>query len=139
MVTMATDESETGIRGAAARAALDAEAGRECARARLTLREQKYAAQEGKCWICEKHMRLDVDSNHPEYATFDHVHALALGGTEQDHNLKLAHKLCNNRRGTGKKPVYEHAAPGGRPMPFTSAWLRERGYMAPLPVKASEP
>jgi 5-methylcytosine-specific restriction endonuclease McrA len=91
-----------------------------------------FEEQQGKCWICGALMLLDVSVNDPMFATFDHVKAISLGGKWEDSNLKLAHKICNARRGNGAKR-FQRAVDRwlGNPeaQPFTAAWLRAKGYM----------
>ena len=91
-----------------------------------------FIEQEGKCWICGKLMLLDVSSNHPYFATFDHIKPTTFGGTWDVSNLKLAHKVCNSKRGNGiPKPKRAVDRWQGDPaaQPFTASWLRAKGYM----------
>jgi 5-methylcytosine-specific restriction endonuclease McrA len=64
------------------------------------LKDQLYAKQDGKCWLCDKVMSIGPGFvNHPKMASFDHVIPRAKGGTNKVANLKLAHRDCNIRRG----------------------------------------
>ncbi len=57
-------------------------------------RERLFAIQGGLCAHCHKPMQ-------PEHVTLDHVIPRADGGTDAWENLMVAHKWCNERRGTG--------------------------------------
>lgn len=95
-------------------------------------RRVMFEEQQGKCWICGALMLLDVSVDSPLFATFDHIKAISLGGKWEDSNLKLAHKLCNARRGNGtKRPIRPVDRWVGNPaaQPFTASWLRAKGYM----------
>jgi 5-methylcytosine-specific restriction endonuclease McrA len=45
----------------------------------------------GYCWLCDGWLGDDI--------TLDHVVPRSKGGTNQDANLRLAHKRCNKERG----------------------------------------
>lgn len=53
------------------------------------------------CSLCpealDRHMR---DPLHPKYITFDHIVPRARGGNDAWTNLRLAHRRCNERRGS---------------------------------------
>lgn len=97
--------------------------------AKTDLKERMFEAQAGLCWICGELMIL-TGKQVPDAATFDHIIAVSHGGTWDESNLKLAHKLCNNRRGNGEPRKHKPNRTGysGAP-PFTYAWLRARGYI----------
>lgn len=52
------------------------------------------------CSICRDPLdRGLTDEHHPRYITFDHILPRALGGTDREDNLRLAHRRCNELRG----------------------------------------
>lgn len=76
------------------------------------------AARDGAaCWLCGN----DVDPAAPpgsrEAGSVDHVVPRAKGGGNEDENLRLAHRVCNSRRGSRLPeldwpvgvPVVDHA------------------------------
>lgn len=67
------------------------------------LRAELYQKQAGLCWICQRPMLpLSVTgASAAMAATFDHIKPQANGGEWVKENLKLAHKTCNTRRGSG--------------------------------------
>ena len=95
-------------------------------------KQRLFDEQSAKCWICGTAMVLEYAPHEPLSATFDHIKPVSLGGTWAEDNLKLAHQICNNRRGNSvpraQAPVY---APRQRSahLPFSSAWLKDKGYM----------
>lgn len=60
-----------------------------------------YDFQKGLCWLCGELMipLYGKAKAMPHRATFDHVIPKSRGGTNAKSNLKLAHKVCNERRG----------------------------------------
>lgn len=54
------------------------------------------------CWLC--HEPVDTAAKAPSALspTVDHVLPLARGGSDADDNLRLAHFVCNMRRGVGR-------------------------------------
>lgn len=77
-------------------------------------------------------MLLEPATRNPLGATFDHIKPVSLGGTWAQANLKLAHQICNNRRGNGTQrprgPIYVPRPSSGH-LPFSAAWLKDKGYM----------
>jgi 5-methylcytosine-specific restriction endonuclease McrA len=69
------------------------------ARQRRNRRDRMFKQQEGRCWICGEQMRLDVDAQHDEYPTFEHVRPQMAGGPNALKNLRLSHRVCNEVRG----------------------------------------
>lgn len=52
------------------------------------------------CTICLTLLNRKIKSpHHQEFITFDHIVPRSLGGTNQLHNLRLAHRYCNMKRG----------------------------------------
>jgi 5-methylcytosine-specific restriction endonuclease McrA len=68
-------------------------------------RARKIVAQrEEICWRCGKPIDDTLRSPHPMSRTVDHVTPAALGGPELDtNNMRAAHRLCNQRRGIGRR------------------------------------
>lgn len=50
------------------------------------------------CQLCKKPVKRRVPTNHDLAATADHIHATALGGTDDEWNLQCAHRICNARK-----------------------------------------
>jgi len=61
----------------------------------------RLMARDGTCCsLCGGELdRKLVDEIDPLYITFDHVVPLALGGADDERNMKLAHNACNNAKG----------------------------------------
>lgn len=60
--------------------------------------EEIYKLDRGVCHICQKHIKLEevtLDHIIPQSAKVDGLH-------DEYWNLKIAHKLCNTKRGAGK-------------------------------------
>lgn len=71
------------------------------------LREKLFKKQQGLCHICGKLMTLQRKRGTKipsDFATFDHLNPRSNGGTAYYTNLKLAHRRCNNARGS--KPLH---------------------------------
>lgn len=51
-----------------------------------------------RCWLCGLEVRLDVDRNHPDAATLDHVIEKRNGGSHKPDNRLIAHRHCNMER-----------------------------------------
>jgi 5-methylcytosine-specific restriction endonuclease McrA len=68
-----------------------------------------WTRQSGDCALCAKPM--PETRNSVAHATlwtkyrptFDHIRAVSCGGKDVAENLRLAHALCNKRRGRGLK------------------------------------
>lgn len=58
-----------------------------------------YEADGGICHLCHMPVPVDVDPRHDTAPSIDHLVPTAFGGTDDESNLRLAHRLCNNRRG----------------------------------------
>ena len=90
---------------------------------------------------------LTLTPSDDTYATVEHLIPRADGGSNAPVNIKLSHKLCNRVRGrtplpglqlpqsASKRPVLTRANKPRRPLeemtPFTSEWLKAKGYMEP--------
>jgi hypothetical protein len=58
------------------------------------------------CWLCLKPIDFTITSmEDPMRPSRDHVVPVALGGTDEDQNMRLAHDRCNVGRGTSDPPV----------------------------------
>lgn len=62
-------------------------------RRRRKLKKRLFLAQGGDCHLCGLPMRLAT-------ATFDHLIPRAHGGHNGASNMALAHRVCNQERGT---------------------------------------
>lgn len=51
------------------------------------------------CWICEIKVDPELPSTNRMGGTIDHVVPISKGGTDEWDNLKLAHWICNVKRG----------------------------------------
>ena len=70
-------------------------------------REEIFARDDWRCWICGAPvLRKD--------ASLDHVTPIAHGGADEPENVRLAHMLCNSRRGA--RPS-DRDAVGGKDAP----------------------
>lgn len=76
----------------------------------MSLFNQLWAAQEGRCAICGEPMpqgRYDVPHAtvwKKRRATFDHIRPRKKGGTDDPANLQLAHAECNWTKSDSWKP-----------------------------------
>jgi 5-methylcytosine-specific restriction endonuclease McrA len=63
-------------------------------------------ARDGRhCAICDRPLvRRNRDPESDDYITFDHILPRSMGGLDALSNLRLAHRLCNQRR--GDTPVF---------------------------------
>lgn len=59
-----------------------------------------------ECWLCQADVDLTVDFPHPNYPSVDHVIPKADGGADDMSNYRLAHFLCNARRGRTPAALY---------------------------------
>jgi 5-methylcytosine-specific restriction endonuclease McrA len=70
---------------------------------------QLWQEQEGLCALCGKpmpHSRAEVAHStlwKKWRPTFDHIVPRAHEGSDEITNLRLAHAICNKRRGTGRR------------------------------------
>jgi len=66
-----------------------------------TLRAAVLAASTGICHTCGKAIDLDLPGTHPNGPTLDHIIPVSRGGSPTDpRNLTIAHRLCNETRGS---------------------------------------
>jgi 5-methylcytosine-specific restriction endonuclease McrA len=84
--------------------------------------------EESDCWLCGKPVDKTLGpylSGSPEV---DEVIPVSLGGSPIDrNNCRLAHRLCNVRRGNGTRASKDKT----QPAPFTTA--RQWGAPSPTP------
>jgi 5-methylcytosine-specific restriction endonuclease McrA len=72
----------------------------------LSLFDDLWAAQSGRCAICGEAMprgRFNVPHAtiwKKKRPTFDHIRPRKKGGTDDPANLQLAHAACNKRKGS---------------------------------------
>ena len=52
-----------------------------------------------KCHICRKRVNMDLDIQHNYSPTMDHLIPISLGGDHTYANIRLAHRICNSRKG----------------------------------------
>jgi 5-methylcytosine-specific restriction endonuclease McrA len=64
----------------------------------LTL-EQLGERDGWRCHLCRRPVSSRLRSPHPRSATFDHLIPVSNAGTDAPENLRLAHRVCNTRRG----------------------------------------
>lgn len=59
-----------------------------------------YEADKGICHLCHLPVPAKTASPNDDTApSVDHLIPSGYGGTDDENNLRLAHRLCNNRRG----------------------------------------
>lgn len=51
------------------------------------------------CWLCGKKVLSQLKWPHPRSGSVDHVVPYSKGGSDEMDNLKVAHLVCNKRRG----------------------------------------
>lgn len=72
----------------------------KCTRAPLTVTAWDLAARDGNmCGICGEDVDMSLSPRSPEGPTRDHIWPWSLGGSDAPENLRLAHNVCNIRRG----------------------------------------
>lgn len=64
-------------------------------------RAEVYRRDGWRCQICGRKVRR-VPVPYPLSPTIDHIVPLALGGTHEPANVRLAHFICNSRRGASE-------------------------------------
>lgn len=81
---------------------------KERKRRRNKQREACYMRQRGKCYWCGEQMILRGDSTGADYATWEHLIPRSQGGNGLEENTVLAHRRCNQERGTLPPAVYRN-------------------------------
>jgi hypothetical protein len=62
---------------------------------------RRLAQRDGpRCWLCGNDVDLSAPAGSPASASVDHVVPRARGGGSEPGNLRLAHRVCNGRRGS---------------------------------------
>lgn len=59
-----------------------------------------YRRDKGRCWICGGLCDINADGNDNYYPSIDHIIPVSAGGKDRWDNVRLAHRICNSRRGT---------------------------------------
>lgn len=55
------------------------------------------------CWLCDRPLDPRIqDRRDPRFVTLDHLKPLSDGGSNASQNLRLAHSLCNQRKGRAR-------------------------------------
>jgi len=67
---------------------------------RLQKLRAEVAAEESVCWLCGRLIDKTLPAMHPAAFEIDHIVPHAFGGPDDRTNLRAAHRLCNQRRGT---------------------------------------
>jgi 5-methylcytosine-specific restriction endonuclease McrA len=57
------------------------------------------------CWICDEFVNRNLCGRDPWMPSFDHVVPISQGGLDSWDNLRLAHLICNVRRGSSSAIV----------------------------------
>ena len=66
---------------------------------------RRVLAEEHDCWLCGEPVDKTLKTPHPRSPEVDEVVPVSLGGSPYDRrNCRLAHRLCNVRRGNGTRP-----------------------------------
>lgn len=52
-----------------------------------------------RCHLCTRRVNRALGYAHAMSPTFDHLTPVSYGGTDAPENLRLAHRVCNTRRG----------------------------------------
>lgn len=52
-----------------------------------------------KCHICRKRVNMDLENTNKYSKTMDHLIPVSLGGDHTYANIRLAHRICNSRKG----------------------------------------
>ena len=77
---------------------------------------RRVLAEEDSCWLCGLPVDKTLHYLDPQAPEVDEVVPVSLGGSPIDRtNCRLAHRLCNVRRGNGTR------AAKPKPEPLTSA------------------
>jgi 5-methylcytosine-specific restriction endonuclease McrA len=54
-----------------------------------------------RCHLCGKPVDMTLSGRHPQGPTADHLVPVSCGGGDEPHNVALAHRRCNVKRGIG--------------------------------------
>lgn len=80
--------------------------------------EKQVFAEEDHCWICGKpvdytlpYLDPTTGKPHPMYRTVDEIVPVSRGGSPiKRDNCRLAHRICNLRRGNGTRKTKKRVA-----------------------------
>ena len=65
---------------------------------------RRILAEEDTCWLCGRPVDKTLHYLHPGAPEVDEVVPVSLGGSPFERaNCRLAHRLCNSRRGNGTR------------------------------------
>lgn len=82
----------------------------------------RVLAEENDCWLCGDPVDTTLPPGLPASPEVDEIVPVSLGGNPYDRaNCRLAHRLCNQRRGNGTR-TKKHAAPPIQPIDTTRTW-----------------
>ena len=68
-------------------------------------RAKIYARDRWRCGICDRLVAQNRVAPHPLSPTIDHIIPLSKGGSHEPSNVRLAHFICNSRRGDRETAV----------------------------------
>lgn len=95
------------------------------------MRLERIAARDGwSCWLCGGDIDPAAAESSPWRATADHLVPRSRGGSSDLANLRLAHRRCNNRRGSH---LPELEWPGDWPMLSAAHVWTSLARLAPRP------
>lgn len=63
-----------------------------------------YERDESSCQLCGQRVDLSLSGLDPHGPTIDHIVPLSQDGADAPHNVQLAHRICNNRKGDRTMP-----------------------------------
>lgn len=79
----------------------------------------RVLAEEDSCWICGLPVDKELRTPHPGSPEVDEIVPVSLGGSPIERsNCRLAHRLCNSRRGNGTRRL----KPKPEPLATTRRW-----------------
>lgn len=89
--------------------------------ARRKARARVLAAYD-TCWLCGQRVDKSLPAGHPMAPEVDEVVPVSLGGSPTDFdNLRLAHRICNERR-SNRMPVPRPRPGSGGGFPTSGRW-----------------
>jgi hypothetical protein len=100
---------------------------------------EQYAAQGGRCWLCDEWLDMFQPSRSWGSASWEHIVPKSSGGSDDARNLVLTHHECNLARGRSlmwhmRRPVSftqvtEMQSPDKAQKAFMRTYRRMRGIM----------
>lgn len=83
----------------------------------------RVLAEEDTCGICGQPVDKTLRTPHPGSPEVDEIIPVSLGGSPlQRSNVRLAHRLCNQRRGNTLPAAGSPAPTATAPLPVSQAW-----------------